>query len=544
MNDQTDSQLLRAYVQSRSESAFAELVRRHVDLVYSAALRMVCDSHLAQDVSQAVFVALAKNAGQLTDRPILSGWLHKTAQNIAAQTVRTDVRRRVREQEAVAMNELLSNEPNASWEEIAPHLDAGLGELSDSDRDAITLRFFERKSAREMAQRLNITEDAAQKRVNRAVDRLREFFSKRGVAVGASGLVVVISSNAIQAAPIGLAVTISASAALTGTLIQTSTAIAATKTIAMTTLQKTLITATVLAAIGVGFYEERQNSNLRTEVNKVQQLQAPLKDQIQQLQQERDETVKRLTILTEQIAKTKGNSSELLWLRGEVGRLRVNASQTNDPFVQKALRWKANEARLRQLFNDRPDQRVPEMQFLPDDAWLDLARDEDLNSEDGIRKALSGVRRYAKNIFVNELSDALGKYVEKNNGRLPDNVTELKSYFKTPVDDAVLLPYKLLHTGKLSDVPRGEWVMTDTVVDDKYDTPQGIGPGSFGPMRASQETVTALVKELDSAFKSFSAANNGNAPVELEQLLPYINTPSQTNALEQLDRMGVRLGGK
>src|SRR5450432_1281832 len=131
MNDQTDSQLLRTYAEYRSEPAFAELVRRHVDLVYSAALRMVCDSHLAEDVTQGVFVALAKNAAQLLDHPVLSGWLHRTAQNTAAQSVRTDVRRRAREQEAAAMNELLSGEPDANWEHIAPHLDAALGELSE-----------------------------------------------------------------------------------------------------------------------------------------------------------------------------------------------------------------------------------------------------------------------------------------------------------------------------------------------------------------------------------------------------------------------------
>src|SRR6266496_3674193 len=170
---------------------------------------MVCDPHLAEDVTQCVFLALAKNAAQLTDRPVLSGWLHRTAQNIAAQTVRTDVRRRAREQEAAAMNELLSAGSDVSWENIAPHLDAALGELSEPDRDALLLRYFERKSAREMAQTFGISDEAAQKRVSRAVEHLREFFAKRGVAIGASGLVVVISANAVQAAPVGLAVTVS-----------------------------------------------------------------------------------------------------------------------------------------------------------------------------------------------------------------------------------------------------------------------------------------------------------------------------------------------
>jgi RNA polymerase sigma factor (sigma-70 family) len=329
VNSLTDQQLLRDYTSDRSEVAFAELVQRHVDLVYSAALRMVCDSHLAEDVTQGVFVALAKNATQLMDRPVLSGWLHRTAQNIAAQTVRTDVRRRAREQEAAAMNELLVAEPDANWEHIAPHLDAALGELSEPDRDALLLRYFERKSAREMAQTLGISDEAAQKRVSRAVERLREFFAKHGVTVGTSGLVVVISANAVQAAPVSLAVTISAAAALTGTTIATIATATAVKTIAMTTLQKTIVTATIAAAVGAGIYEAHQASVLKAQVQNLQQQQAPLAEQNQQLQNERDTTTNRLASMAEEMANTKGNNEELLKLRGEVGVLKRQASEAS-----------------------------------------------------------------------------------------------------------------------------------------------------------------------------------------------------------------------
>jgi RNA polymerase sigma factor (sigma-70 family) len=327
VNAQTDLQLLRAYAEHRSEPAFTELVRRHVDFVHSAARRMVCDSHLAQDVTQGVFVALAKNAGQLTDRPVLSGWLHRTAQNLAAQTVRTDVRRRVREQEAATMNELPATAPDASWDEIAPHLDAALGELSEPDRDAVLLRYFEKKSAAEIAGRLGTSSEAAQKRVNRAVERLREFFAKRGVTVGAGGLVVVISANAVQAAPVGLAVTISA-AALAGTTVTTSTLIAATtKTIAMTTLQKTLVTATVAVLAGAGIYEARQAAQLRDQVHTLQQQQAPLAEQIQKLQGELVAASNRVAGLRDDLAKATKNNAELLKLRGEVGVLRAQLGE-------------------------------------------------------------------------------------------------------------------------------------------------------------------------------------------------------------------------
>src|SRR3954469_835412 len=208
MNNLTDQQLLSAYCEQRSEEAFSELVRRHVDFVYSAALRMVRDPHLAQDVTQAVFLALATQARNLTDRPVLSGWLHRTSQNLAVKSIRSDVRRRAREREAVAMNELHSAEPDSVWETIAPHLDYALGQLSESDRDALLLRYFQRHSAREMAQALGTSEDAAQKRVSRAVERIRDCFLQRGITVGAGGLVLVLSTHAVHAAPAGLTASI------------------------------------------------------------------------------------------------------------------------------------------------------------------------------------------------------------------------------------------------------------------------------------------------------------------------------------------------
>ena len=123
MSNLSDQQLLLDYAEHRSELAFAELVRRHVDFVYSAALRMVRDPHFAEDVTQSVFIVLSDQAPCLADHPVLSGWLHRTAQNIAAKTIRSDIRRRAREKEAMAMNELLSSEPAAIWDQIAPHLD-------------------------------------------------------------------------------------------------------------------------------------------------------------------------------------------------------------------------------------------------------------------------------------------------------------------------------------------------------------------------------------------------------------------------------------
>jgi RNA polymerase sigma factor (sigma-70 family) len=251
MNDQTDAQLLMAYAEGRSEAAFAELVRRHVDFVYSAAIRLVRDPHWAEDVTQKVFVALSGNARALADRTVLSGWLHRTARNIAIETVRSIERRRAREQEAAIMNESLAAPDEPSWAQIAPHLDAALQDLDESDRDALLLRYFERKSAREMAQILGVTDEAAQKRVHRAVDRLRALFHRRGIAVGVSGLIAVLTTQAVQAAPSAL---VSALAGHAGALLAASatTPAVAKGILTMSLKQKIAVALVALILFGWG----------------------------------------------------------------------------------------------------------------------------------------------------------------------------------------------------------------------------------------------------------------------------------------------------
>jgi hypothetical protein len=206
-------------------------------------------------------------------------------------------------------------------------LDAALGELTEADRDVLLLRYFEHKSAHEMSQTLGISDEAAQKRVSRAVEKLRDFFSKKKITVGAGSLGILISANAVQAAPVGLAVTISA-AALAGTAATTSTILAATtKTIAMTTLQKTIVTATVAVLAGAGIYQARQAAQLRDQFQALQQQQAPLTEQIQQLQQMLGDATNRLEITSEQSSKNEKNNSELLKLRGRVGVLQQVADE-------------------------------------------------------------------------------------------------------------------------------------------------------------------------------------------------------------------------
>lgn len=314
MNSTTDKELLQNYTGQHSEAAFAEITRRYVDLVHSAAFRMVRDLHLAQDVTQAVFVALAQNASQLANRPVLAGWLHRTTRNLAANAVRSDVRRRIREQEAAAMNE--SSEPDASWENIAPHLDDALGSLSDADRDALLLRYFEGRSARQIAETLGVTDDAAQKRVSRAVERLREFFAKRGVTIGASGL-LTISANAVQAAPATLAATLSTSAALAGTIT-----LAAHATMSWINAKAAAALVASAIAVGTGTYLVQERN-----VHRLQNEKDALVSARQQLLQERDAALAKAAAHDQQLALAQKDNTELLRLRNEVSTLRRQATE-------------------------------------------------------------------------------------------------------------------------------------------------------------------------------------------------------------------------
>jgi RNA polymerase sigma factor (sigma-70 family) len=249
VNLRPDSQLLLDFAERRSDAAFAELVRRHLNLVHAAALRITRDPDLAKDVSQAVFIALANQAGKLAGHAILAGWLHRTARNVAAQSIRTETRRRAREQKAALMPE--PSAPDPGWQHIAPQLDAALSDLAAADRDAILLRYFENQSAQQIANLLAISPEAAQKRVSRAVERLKEKLARRGVPTTAGSLAAAIAAYALPAAPTGLAALVS-TAAISGT---GSTLLATSPLLAMTTSQKAILATAAMLLLGVGVHQ-------------------------------------------------------------------------------------------------------------------------------------------------------------------------------------------------------------------------------------------------------------------------------------------------
>jgi RNA polymerase sigma factor (sigma-70 family) len=213
MPDANDMDLVREYARDHSEPAFAGLVQRHINLVYSVALRYTGNSEDAQDVTQAVFIILARKAAGLRERTVLTGWLYETTRFTAARFIRTRVRRQIREQEAYMQSSL--NEPDADgvWRQLSPLLEEAMTQLGEKDRALLALRFFENKSGAETAAALGIQEWAVHKRTSRAVEKLRTFFGRRGVSVSAGVLIAAVSANSLQAAPVGLAVTVTAAAA-------------------------------------------------------------------------------------------------------------------------------------------------------------------------------------------------------------------------------------------------------------------------------------------------------------------------------------------
>jgi RNA polymerase sigma factor (sigma-70 family) len=217
-----DLDLLRSYARHRSENAFATLVSRHLDLVYSAALRQVRSPQLAEEIAQSVFTDLARHAHQLKPDTVLTAWLYAVTRRTAVDVIRRESRRQLREQIATEMNAM--NASTGDWTQIEPLLDEAMHALDESDRTAVLLRYFENKSLREVGETLGTSEDAAQKRVSRAVERLRGFLTKRGIEAGASGLVVAFAANAVQAAPVGLSAAIITASGFAGTTVTATAA--------------------------------------------------------------------------------------------------------------------------------------------------------------------------------------------------------------------------------------------------------------------------------------------------------------------------------
>jgi len=338
MQSKPDAQLLRDYAEHGAETAFTELVARHTNLVYSAAFRQVESPDIAAEIAQNVFVSLARGAKTLAPKlavgASLAGWLCRSARNLSLNHRRNEFRRQTRERQA--MEQLIAT-PDATpdWEPLRRVLDDALSELPESDYDAVVHRFYLNQDLKTVGAAIGASDDTAQKRVARALEKLRDLLAQRGIRTTAGALGLIIAGNAVQAAPAGLAAAIAA--ALSGTPIVATALFATTKAIAMITLQKTLIIITLAATVGAGIYEASEVAKARAGLQTLQRQQAPLTELNQQLQRERDDATNRLASLAGELAIANRNNLELLKLRNEISLLRRNQAAIPTPGDATAL---------------------------------------------------------------------------------------------------------------------------------------------------------------------------------------------------------------
>lgn len=558
-----DHELLQRYAESRCEGSFTELVKRYVDLVYSAALRQVGgDAHLAHDVTQSVFIDLARKAGSLSGRTVLAGWLYTSAHYAAAKGVRSEQRWHAREQEANSMREI-SDESAAdpSWEELRPVIDEAMHELNQGERDAVLLRFFEKRQLGEVGAKLGVSEDAARKRVDRAVEKLRGLLARRGVTSTSTALVVILGANTVAAAPAGMAASI-AGAAIASTAVGTGGTLTILKIMAMSKLKVGLIGAVVVAGVATPLVIQNQSqTKLRAENQGLRQQNTQLSEQMTPLAAENARLSNLISQATESQSSQQSQSNELLKLRGEVARLRMDSREsarlkgpgeggTNDPSFDVAFQELAARAtRIRRRLEQKPELTIPEVKFLSNKDWLEVATySEKLESDEDFSRAISDLRNHAKATFGDMMRKAMKQYAQANGDMLPSDISQLQSYFNPPVDEAVLKRYELTQTGKLSDLPRNQMLINEIAprIDDEYDS-----HFDFSLNGTHSRTSTRTEDAVEAAMTAFANANGGLLPRSPEQLAAYLpqhvdpvhvqkflaDVPSNVRTLEQLNAL-------
>src|SRR5581483_5050858 len=359
------SKLLADYVANGSEPAFRDLVARYVNLGYSTALRLVKgDVYLAQDVTQTVFVRLARRAGKLSDGLMLGGWLHRDTCYVASKTMRAERRRRAREREAVLMNSL-KDDSEDRWEKLAPILDDAINRLGNQDRAAILLRFFEQRNFRSVGEALGSNEDAARMRINRALEKLHSLLQRRGVVLPAAALGAALAGAAVTAAPAEFVLTIS-TAALASAATGAGTAFTLIKLMSMTKLQAGIIGAIVVATATPLVIQHQAQAKLQNQVRALQ-------EQVDELARLKMENERLSNLLAQaQSAQTlaEDEKAQLLRLRAEVGRLRQETNNVAKLREENRQLRTAQAARQIVPPNRQPTPTQPdEPQSVPKESW-------------------------------------------------------------------------------------------------------------------------------------------------------------------------------
>lgn len=467
MND--DAALLRRYADEGSESAFAELVRRHVDLVYGAALRRTGgDPHRAADVAQQVFTTLARRARKLSRHAMLVAWLHTATRNAALNLMISEQRRQAREHEAMRLDALTAGAASdPDWDRLRPVLDAAIDELPEPDRAAVILRFLEHRAFAEIGAALHISADAARMRTDRALEKLRVGLGRRGVTSTAAALGAIVAGQPLVSAPAGLAATVTSTAlAATGAGLLAS---AFTFSMSIKTITTTVLAA--LLAFGLGTYvglkrNEAPTSAMPT-VNPPQEagLVASLRQDNQALKAE----VERLKVDVDQVDAVKAQLAEL-----RAAQAAAAAIPTHGPTLGLA-RWEVQQAALNNL------------------RQIDAARKQHVLDKGHVAASITelvGRSGYIKAVRTVDGEDYSALSMN------PDEIL------------AVTTPDGI----KVTFDPAG----TNTTVPD------------FPPEVVQVQQMGQRIQgSIDQAVSAYRAANNGKGPPNENALLPFFTTPQE-----------------
>lgn len=311
-----DPELLRRYRDGADSEALGLLVSRYVDLVYSAALRQMRGNvHQAEEIAQVVFTDFARKAATLTHHTALSGWFFTSTHYAAAKLMRTEQRRRTRETEAHAMNEITRDSgPEAGWNQLQPVLDAVMHELNERDRTLVLLRFFERRPLADIGTQLGVSEPTAAKALERAMDKLRAWFARRGVTSTSGVLALALANHAVATAPGGLAPGITTTL-LAGTPVAGSAATTAAF-FAMSKSTSILVTALFISLAGFAVFQTTAANRLRHE-------RAALRADVSRLGSQAQRDAMTLRAAAEDRAALRASQAEIATLRGEITALKA-----------------------------------------------------------------------------------------------------------------------------------------------------------------------------------------------------------------------------
>ncbi|MDB6110535.1 MAG: hypothetical protein JWR69_2285 [Pedosphaera sp.] len=430
-----DLQLLQRYADEGSDEAFRELVGQHLQLVYSTALRIVAgDTHLAQDVTQTVFTDVARKASTLTCGVVLAGWLYRHTCFTASKAVRTERRHRDREKEAATMSALNDNPgPDAAWQQIAPLLDDAMHRLGARDRDALVLRYFEQRDLRTLGLALGTSEDAAQKRVSRALEKLRALLVRRGAALSSATLAAALAGAAAQAGPVGLAASISTTALAGAATTTTGVTLTLLKLMSLTNLKLGIASAILVAGAATPMVLQHQTIQKLEADNQALRTQTQLMDQLRAENQQ----LAKSRVDADELARLRAEASELFRLRSEVTRLRREK--------EDAARLLAENARLKEALGKaavaaqsqepKPDPLTPEQ-------------------EAAKRQAI------ARMVYTKQWALVFWIFAKDNGDKVPENFAQAQAIFAQTkknasdwIDDG-LSPeqFEILYAGRLADV--------------------------------------------------------------------------------------------